>query len=48
MGVTFLSAFVVIQALLLNGSLPEDEQERPSALCEPGVTPEEQLVSSLL
>ncbi|KAI5282614.1 dixin isoform X1 [Manis pentadactyla] len=33
-----------LQALLLNGSLPEDEQERPSALCEPGVTPEEQLV----
>ena len=37
---------MVIQALLLNGSLPEDEQERPLALCEPGVNPEEQLVSS--
>uniref|UniRef100_A0A452EIL5 Dixin n=1 Tax=Capra hircus TaxID=9925 RepID=A0A452EIL5_CAPHI len=35
-----------LQALLLNGSLPEDEQERPLALCEPGVNPEEQLVSS--
>ena len=46
MGVKFLSAFVVVQALLLNGSLPEDEQERPLALCEPGVNPEEQLVSS--
>uniref|UniRef100_A0A8C0JZ73 Dixin n=1 Tax=Canis lupus dingo TaxID=286419 RepID=A0A8C0JZ73_CANLU len=34
-----------LQALLLNGSLPEDEQERPLALCEPGVNPEEQLVS---
>lgn len=44
--VKFLSVFVVIQALLLNGSLPEDEQERPLALCEPGVNPEEQLVSS--
>ncbi|XP_048199793.1 dixin isoform X2 [Perognathus longimembris pacificus] len=33
-----------LQALLLNGSLPEDEQERPLALCEPGVNPEEQLV----
>uniref|UniRef100_A0A8C9AP26 Dixin n=1 Tax=Prolemur simus TaxID=1328070 RepID=A0A8C9AP26_PROSS len=32
-----------LQALLLNGSLPEDEQERPLALCEPGVNPEEQL-----
>nr|XP_014335526.1 PREDICTED: dixin [Bos mutus] len=31
-------------ALLLNGSLPEDEQERPLALCEPGVNPEEQLI----
>uniref|UniRef100_A0A452RVZ8 DIX domain containing 1 n=1 Tax=Ursus americanus TaxID=9643 RepID=A0A452RVZ8_URSAM len=37
-----------LQALLLNGSLPEDEQERPLALCEPGVNPEEQLVSSCL
>lgn len=46
MGVKFLSAFVVVQALLLSGSLPEDEQERPLALCEPGVNPEEQLVSS--
>uniref|UniRef100_A0A8C0WN91 Dixin n=1 Tax=Castor canadensis TaxID=51338 RepID=A0A8C0WN91_CASCN len=33
-----------LQALLLNGSLPEDEQERPLALCEPGVHPEEQLI----
>ncbi|KAM4827982.1 dixin isoform 6-T10 [Thomomys bottae] len=33
-----------LQALLLNGSLPEDEQERPLAFCEPGVNPEEQLV----
>ncbi|XP_031198858.1 dixin isoform X1 [Mastomys coucha] len=33
-----------LQALLLNGSLPEDEQERPVALCEPGVNPEEQLI----
>ncbi|XP_016004529.2 dixin isoform X5 [Rousettus aegyptiacus] len=33
-----------LQALLLNGSLPEDEQERPLALCEPGVNPEEQLI----
>ncbi|XP_076969061.1 dixin isoform X7 [Tamandua tetradactyla] len=33
-----------LQALLLNGSLPEDEQQRPLALCEPGVNPEEQLV----
>lgn len=46
MGVWFLSTSVVIQALLLNGSLPEDEQDRPLALCEPGVNPEEQLVSS--
>lgn len=46
MQVWFLSTFVVIQALLLNGSLPEDEQDRPLALCEPGVNPEEQLVSS--
>ncbi|NIG60522.1 dixin isoform X3 [Pontoporia blainvillei] len=35
-----------LQALLLSGSLPEDDQERPLALCEPGVNPEEQLVSS--
>ncbi|XP_064144985.1 dixin isoform X6 [Loxodonta africana] len=33
-----------LQALLLNGSLPEDEQERPLALCEPGVKLEEQLI----
>ncbi|XP_053449667.1 dixin isoform X3 [Nycticebus coucang] len=33
-----------LQALLLNGSLPEDEQERPLALCQPGVNPEEQLI----
>uniref|UniRef100_A0A2K6BEV0 DIX domain containing 1 n=1 Tax=Macaca nemestrina TaxID=9545 RepID=A0A2K6BEV0_MACNE len=33
-----------LQALLLNGSLPEDEQERPLAFCEPGVNPEEQLI----
>nr|XP_013010936.1 dixin isoform X4 [Cavia porcellus] len=33
-----------LQALLLNGSLPEDEQERPLALCEPGANPEEQLI----
>ncbi|XP_040832870.1 dixin isoform X2 [Ochotona curzoniae] len=33
-----------LQALLLHGSLPEDEQERPLALCEPGVNPEEQLI----
>ncbi|XP_037010872.1 dixin isoform X2 [Artibeus jamaicensis] len=33
-----------LQALLLNGSLPEDEQERPLALCEPGVNLEEQLI----
>ncbi|XP_055963474.1 dixin isoform X4 [Sorex fumeus] len=33
-----------LQALLLNGSLPEDEQERPLALCEQGVNPEEQLI----
>ncbi|KAB1254687.1 Dixin [Camelus dromedarius] len=43
MGIKYFSAFVIIQALLLNGSLPEDEQERPLALCEPGVNPEEQL-----
>uniref|UniRef100_A0A5F8AF55 Dixin n=1 Tax=Macaca mulatta TaxID=9544 RepID=A0A5F8AF55_MACMU len=35
-----------LQALLLNGSLPEDEQERPLAFCEPGVNPEEQLVTT--
>ncbi|KFO34803.1 Dixin [Fukomys damarensis] len=34
-----------LQALLLNGSFPEDEQERPLALCEPGVNPEEQLIT---
>ncbi|ELK11923.1 Dixin [Pteropus alecto] len=33
-----------LQALLLNGSLPEDEQERPLALCEPGANPDEQLI----
>ncbi|XP_072467211.1 dixin isoform X1 [Notamacropus eugenii] len=33
-----------LQALLLNGSLPEDEQERPLALFEPGANPEEQLI----
>ncbi|XP_036180242.1 dixin isoform X6 [Myotis myotis] len=33
-----------LQALLLSGSLPEDEQDRPLALCEPGVNPEEQLI----
>ncbi|XP_030774517.1 dixin-like [Rhinopithecus roxellana] len=33
-----------LQALLLNGSLPEDEQERPLAFCEPVVNPEEQLI----
>ncbi|XP_049745226.1 dixin isoform X6 [Elephas maximus indicus] len=33
-----------LQALLLNGSLPEDEQEKPLALCEPGVKLEEQLI----
>lgn len=34
------------QALLLNGSLPEDEQEKRSyALCEQEACPEEQLVS---
>lgn len=48
MGVRFLSASVLIQALLLNGSLPEDEQERPLALLQPGVNPEEQLVSSFV
>ncbi|XP_060022160.1 dixin-like [Lagenorhynchus albirostris] len=34
-----------LQALLLKGSLPEDERERPLALCEPGVNPEEQLIT---
>ncbi|XP_064424788.1 dixin isoform X1 [Latimeria chalumnae] len=33
-----------LQALLLNGSLPEDEQEASFALCEDRVCPEEQLV----
>ncbi|KAJ6653989.1 hypothetical protein lerEdw1_007621 [Lerista edwardsae] len=33
-----------LQALLLNGSLPEDEQERSYALCEQEACPEEQLV----
>ncbi|KAM3830514.1 dixin [Vipera latastei] len=33
-----------LQALLLNGSLPEDEQERPLGLGEPEASPEEQLV----
>ncbi|XP_070621917.1 dixin isoform X3 [Erythrolamprus reginae] len=33
-----------LQALLLNGSLPEDEQERSLVLCEQEATPEEQLV----
>uniref|UniRef100_A0A673TSF5 DIX domain containing 1 n=1 Tax=Suricata suricatta TaxID=37032 RepID=A0A673TSF5_SURSU len=33
-----------LQALLLNGSLPEDEQDRPLAFCEPGGNPEEQLI----
>lgn len=36
------------QALLLNGSLPEDEQEGSFELCEHGACPEEQLVSTLL
>jgi len=36
------------QALLLNGSLPEDEQEGSFELCERGACPEEQLVSTLL
>nr|XP_014345377.1 PREDICTED: dixin [Latimeria chalumnae] len=35
-----------LQALLLNGSLPEDEQEASFALCEDRVCPEEQLVST--
>ncbi|XP_032084970.1 dixin [Thamnophis elegans] len=33
-----------LQALLLNGSLPEDEQERSLVLCEQEACPEEQLV----
>ncbi|KAM6238220.1 dixin isoform 2-T3 [Porphyrio hochstetteri] len=33
-----------LQALLLNGSLPEDEQEGSFELCEHGACPEEQLV----
>ncbi|XP_054032117.1 dixin [Dryobates pubescens] len=33
-----------LQALLLNGSLPEDEQEGSFELCERGACPEEQLV----
>ncbi|XP_063167006.1 dixin isoform X2 [Candoia aspera] len=33
-----------LQALLLNGSLPEDEQERSLVLCEEEACPEEQLV----
>ncbi|XP_059563842.1 dixin isoform X5 [Myotis daubentonii] len=33
-----------LQALLLSGSLPEDEQDRPLAFCEPGVNPQEQLI----
>ncbi|KAM9299251.1 dixin isoform 2-T2 [Gastrophryne carolinensis] len=33
-----------LQALLLNGSLPEDEQESLFSLCEDGACPEEQLV----
>ncbi|XP_006111277.1 dixin isoform X1 [Pelodiscus sinensis] len=33
-----------LQALLLNGSLPEDEQEGSFVLCEHGACPEEQLV----
>ncbi|XP_015273501.1 PREDICTED: dixin [Gekko japonicus] len=33
-----------LQALLLNGSLPEDEQERSFALCEREACPEEQLI----
>ncbi|XP_019366127.1 PREDICTED: dixin isoform X4 [Gavialis gangeticus] len=33
-----------LQALLLNGSLPEDEQEASFVLCEHGACPEEQLV----
>ncbi|XP_039206497.1 dixin isoform X3 [Crotalus tigris] len=33
-----------LQALLLNGSLPEDEQEQSLGLCEQEASPEEQLV----
>ncbi|KAL7981613.1 hypothetical protein Chor_005701, partial [Crotalus horridus] len=33
-----------LQALLLNGSLPEDEQEQSLELCEQEASPEEQLV----
>ncbi|KAM6431919.1 dixin isoform 3-T3 [Liasis olivaceus] len=33
-----------LQALLLNGSLPEDEQERSLVLCEQEASPEEQLI----
>ncbi|KAG8141619.1 hypothetical protein E2320_007208 [Naja naja] len=33
-----------LQALLLNGSLPEDEQERSLGLCEQNGCPEEQLI----
>uniref|UniRef100_A0A8B9NWC8 Dixin n=1 Tax=Apteryx owenii TaxID=8824 RepID=A0A8B9NWC8_APTOW len=33
-----------LQALLLNGSLPEDEQEGSFVLCEHGACPEEQLI----
>ncbi|OPJ68213.1 dixin isoform A [Patagioenas fasciata monilis] len=33
-----------LQALLLNGSLPEDEQEGSFELCERGACPEEQLI----
>ncbi|XP_009995727.1 PREDICTED: dixin [Chaetura pelagica] len=33
-----------LQALLLNGSLPEDEQEGSFGLCERGACPEEQLI----
>lgn len=33
-----------LQALLLNGSLPEDEQEGSFELCEHGACPEEQLI----
>ncbi|XP_042738538.1 dixin isoform X4 [Lagopus leucura] len=33
-----------LQALLLNGSLPEDEQEGSFKLCEHGACPEEQLI----
>lgn len=33
---------------MLNGSLPEDDQEGSFELCERGACPEEQLVSTLL